>query len=178
MRLCYLWKVLWRFTILLCFCGFYFHGTSVCFDPFGDRHPFIQQSVWLTKRFNSWQARPGGSVVSVSDLWPDGCEFDPRFRRTFFPAYFRLSPLKKHVRKVVCGFGKKVVLVLVWESHSGKHMCVTDRHNMTLAVKVTLNNQPTNQPIELIAACMEYTIWHRSINFSSVLNVYKAIFMS
>ena len=34
-------------------------------------------------------------------------------RRTFFPAYFRLSPLLKHVRKVVGGLGKKVVLVLV-----------------------------------------------------------------
>ena len=27
--------------------------------------------------------------------------------RTFFPAYPRLSPLQKHVRKVVCNFGKK-----------------------------------------------------------------------
>ena len=51
--------------------------------------------------------RPGGSVVSVSDSWPGGFEFDPRLRRLFFPAYFRLSPLQKHVRKVVGGFGKK-----------------------------------------------------------------------
>ena len=50
---------------------------------------------------------PGGSVVSVSDSQPDGCEFDPRLRRLFFPAYFRLSPLQKHVRKAVSGFGKK-----------------------------------------------------------------------
>ena len=28
-------------------------------------------------------------------------------RRLFFPASFRLSPLQKHVRKVVGGFGKK-----------------------------------------------------------------------
>ena len=28
-------------------------------------------------------------------------------RLTFFPAYFRLSPLQKHVRKVVVGFRKK-----------------------------------------------------------------------
>ena len=28
-------------------------------------------------------------------------------RRTFFPAYFRLSPLQKHVGKVVGGFGKE-----------------------------------------------------------------------
>ena len=60
--------------------------------------------------------RPGGSVVGVSDSWPSGCEFETRLRRTFFPAYFYLSPLLKHVRKVVGGFGKKVVLVLVWES--------------------------------------------------------------
>ena len=52
---------------------------------------------------------PGGSVVSVSDSLPGGCEFDPQLRRTFFPAYFRLSPLQKNVRKVVGGFGKKVV---------------------------------------------------------------------
>ena len=50
---------------------------------------------------------PIGSVVSVSDSWPGGCEFDPWLRRFFFQAYFRLSPLQKHVGKVVCGFGKK-----------------------------------------------------------------------
>ena len=50
---------------------------------------------------------PGGSVVSVSDSWPGGCEFDPWLRRTFFLTYFRLSPLQKHVRKVVGGFEKK-----------------------------------------------------------------------
>ena len=49
----------------------------------------------------------GGSVVSVSESRPGGCEFDPRLRRLFFPAYFRLLPLQKHVRKVVGGFGKK-----------------------------------------------------------------------
>ena len=46
-------------------------------------------------------------MVSVSDSRPGGCEFDPRLRRTFIPAYFRLSPLQKHVRKAVDGFGKK-----------------------------------------------------------------------
>ena len=28
----------------------------------------------------------------------------------------------------------------------GKHMCVTDRHDMTLAVNVALNLNTTNQP--------------------------------
>ena len=53
------------------------------------------------------QPRPGGSVVSMSDSWLGGCEFDPRLRQLFIPAYFRLSPLRKHVRKVVSGFGKR-----------------------------------------------------------------------
>ena len=51
--------------------------------------------------------RLDGSVVSVSDSLPGGCEFDPRLRRHFFPANFCLSPLQKPVRKVVGGFGKK-----------------------------------------------------------------------
>ena len=51
--------------------------------------------------------RAGGSAVSVSDSRPGGCEFDPRLRRPFFPAYFRLSSLQQHVRQVVGGFRKK-----------------------------------------------------------------------
>ena len=53
------------------------------------------------------QLGTGGLVVSVSDSRPGGCEFDPRLRRLFFLVYFRLSPLQKHVRKVVGAFGKK-----------------------------------------------------------------------
>ena len=33
-----------------------------------------------------------------------GCNFEIRLRRNFFPAYFHLSPLLKHMRKVVGGF--------------------------------------------------------------------------
>ena len=51
--------------------------------------------------------RQGGSVVSMSDPLPGGCKFDPQLRRLFFPAYFHLSPLQKHVKKVVGGFEKK-----------------------------------------------------------------------
>ena len=50
-----------------------------------------------------------------------------------FPAYFRPSPLQKHVRKVVGGFGKKSC-VNTGVRKPGTHMCVTDRHDMTLAV--------------------------------------------
>ena len=41
------------------------------------------------------------------DSWPGGFELNTWLRRTFFPAYFCLSPLLKHMRKVVGGFGKK-----------------------------------------------------------------------
>ena len=38
------------------------------------------------------EPRPCGSVVSmIHDLWSGGCEFETRFRRPFFPAYFSLS---------------------------------------------------------------------------------------
>ena len=50
-------------------------------------------------------APPGwlsGERVGLMTWW-----FDPRLRRLFFPAYFRLSPLQKHVRKVVGSLGKK-----------------------------------------------------------------------
>ena len=52
---------------------------------------------WISLRLEC--ARPGGSVVIVSDALLGGCEFDLRSRRTFFPARFRLSPLQKHARK-------------------------------------------------------------------------------
>ena len=52
----------------------------------------------------------------VAQCLTGGCEFDAWLRQTFFSAYFCLSCVLKHVRKVVDGFGKKVVLVLVCES--------------------------------------------------------------
>ena len=52
--------------------------------------------------------RLGGSVVSVADSRLGGFQFEIRLKRTFFPGYFHLSPLLRHVRKVVDGFGKKV----------------------------------------------------------------------
>ena len=59
-------------------------------------------------------------MVSQSDSRPGGCEFDPGLRRLFFPAYFRLSPLQKHVRKVNVGrfghgrFGQDVLARTFW----------------------------------------------------------------
>ena len=54
-----------------------------------------------------------GSVVTMSNSRPGGCEFHTQFRHTTFQAYFRLSPLLKHLRKVVGVIEKKVVLVLL-----------------------------------------------------------------
>ena len=88
--------------------------------------------------------RPGDSVESVSDSWPGACEFDPRLRRTFFQAYFRLSPLQKHMKKVVGVFGKKSCAGTC--VRKPKNTSVTDRHYMTLAVKVASNPNTTNQP--------------------------------
>ena len=62
-------------------------------------------------------------------------------RRTVFPAYFRLSPLQKHVR-LGGGFVKKSC-VSTGVRKPGKHMCVTDRNDITLAVKVALNLNTT-----------------------------------
>ena len=74
----------------------------------------VLRNVWnYINTLTKLKPRPGGSVVSMSDSCAGGCEFDPRLRRTFFLANFRLSPLQKRVRKVVSDFGKNVVLVLV-----------------------------------------------------------------
>ena len=77
---------------------------------------------------------PGGSVVSVSDSWPGGCEFDPQLRRLFFLAYFCLSPLQKHMR-ISTGVRKP----------GNTCASLTTIHDMTLAVKVQLNPNTTNQ---------------------------------
>ena len=53
-------------------------------------------------------------------------------------------PLQKHVRKVVGGFGKKSC-VSTGVRKPG-NTCITDRHDMTSAVKVVLNPNTTNQP--------------------------------
>ena len=55
------------------------------------------------------EPHPGGSVVSISDSRLDCCELETRLRQIFLLAYFRLSPLLKHVTKVVGDFGKKFV---------------------------------------------------------------------
>ena len=79
------------------------------------------------------------TVCSGPARWHSGervgcCEFDSRLRRTSFPTYFRLSPLQQHVRKVVGGFGKKSCVGTGVRKPG--NMCFTDRHDMTLAVKV------------------------------------------
>ena len=62
----------------------------------------VQPSVTLHYTKNTPPGWLSGERVGLS-----GCESDPRSMRTSFPAYFRLSPPQKHVRKVVGGFGRK-----------------------------------------------------------------------
>ena len=88
-----------------------------------------------------------GSMVSVSDSWPGSCDFDPRLRRTFFLAYFRLSCLQKQLWEVVGSFGKKSC-VSTGVRKPG-NTCVTDHHDITLAVTVALNPNTNNQPKHL-----------------------------
>ena len=84
---------------------------------------------------------PGGLEVSVSYSWSGACEFDPWLRWIFFPAYFCLSPLQKHVGKVVDGFGKKSC-VNTGVRKPG-NMCASP----TAMIQVVLNPNTTNQPI-------------------------------
>ena len=68
---------------------------------------FPQCFLPFPKQISIFDSHLNGSVVRVSDSWPGGCEFDPLLKWLFFLAYFRLSSLQKHVRKVVGCFGKK-----------------------------------------------------------------------
>ena len=66
-------------------------------------------------------------------------------------ANFRLSPLLKYVRKVVCGFRKKSCASTGVRKPGNTYMCVTDRHDINLTVKVVLNlNTTNNQPTQIL----------------------------
>ena len=52
---------------------------------------------------------PPRSLSGVLDSWPGDCKFDTQLSQTLSPAHFRLSPLLRHVRKLVRGFGKELV---------------------------------------------------------------------
>ena len=81
-----------------------------------------------------------GSVVSMSNSWPGGCEFHTRFRQTSFSAYFHLSPSLKHLRKVVGVIEKKVVSAVLWkQGHAPGN--ITDLNDMTLAVNPFPNDK-------------------------------------
>ena len=122
-------------------------------------------------------AHPGGSVVSVLDSWPGGCEFDPRLRWFLFPVYFHLSLLQKHVRKVVVGYGKKsCVSTGVWKP-GNTYLC-RNRHDI-LAVKVVLNPSATNQ-LELYIDAKKETMWEEVkttiFSFSHIFYPFKKKF--
>ena len=68
-------------------------------------------------------------------------EFDIRLRRTFFSVYFCLSHLQ-HVRKIIALERKSYQY---WREKVRKHRCVTDRHDITLAIEVAFNPNTTYQ---------------------------------
>ena len=76
----------------------------------GYKHfPFLHN---VFKRLSQAFYKPGlcgnpPGRLSDEHVRPGGCELDPWSRQLFFLAYLCLSPLQKHVRKVVSGFGKK-----------------------------------------------------------------------
>ena len=108
-------------------------------------------------------------MVSVSDSWPGGFEFDTRLRRNFFPAYFRLSPLLRHVKKSSPCLWKESCVITDQYEKSRKQTCVTDRHDMTLAVKVVLNPKykPTNCLL-IFYNRMNCALWTDVLNVSEV----------
>ena len=57
-------------------------------------------------------------------------------------------PQQKHMGKVVGGFGKKSCVSTCEKAR--KHICITDRHDMTLGIKVVLNPNTTNQYKEIV----------------------------
>ena len=110
-------------------------------------------------------AQPDGLVVSV---WRGGCEFDTRLRWTLFPAYFRLSPLLKHVRKVVGGFGKRNCVSTGVRKPGNTCASPNAMIIMTLTVKVALNpSQPTNQPTNQFRIDKEYDSFVNSNSYCS-----------
>ena len=58
----------------------------------------------------------------------------------------------------------KEKLCKYWCEKARKHICVTDRHDMTFAVKVALNPNTTNQ-LRLRSVCAKGAIWSSIYTF-------------
>ena len=67
---------------------------------------FHTYSAWLVFLIR-WMAPQIYFLGADPAMARPGQNSDLQLRRTFFPAYFHLPPLQKHVRKLVSGFGKK-----------------------------------------------------------------------
>ena len=87
-----------------------------------------------------FDTRLGQSSTEVREFW-----FDTRLGQSFFQAKFCLSTVI-HLRNVVGSFGGKV---MYWREETRKYILVdryiTDRHNMTLVVIMTLNFKTNEQ---------------------------------
>ena len=109
---------------------------------------YMHHSHQFLRRVRSWAPRPSGSVVSALDSQADGCEFDPRLRRTFLSGIFSPLTSGEACEKSSRWLWKEKLCKYTCEE-ARKHMCITDHHDMTLAVKVALNPNTINQPTKL-----------------------------
>ena len=73
---------------------------------------------------------------------------DP-IKANFLSCVFSPLTSAEACEKVIGGFGKKSC---VSTEKARNHMCVTDRYDMTLAVKVAYNPSTTNQPTASFAS--------------------------
>ena len=79
-----------------------------------------------------------------------GCEFENRMRPTFFPAFFffflNINSSEACEKSSRWLWNEKLCQYLCEKAR--RYMCVTDRYDMTLAVKLALIPNTTNQPIK------------------------------
>ena len=128
-------------SFILTLWGIYYRFLYFLWDTLGSLQSFLRLSLLIECRMFYCRSSDKLLTSLFFDLlrpdrlaqWlachssPGGCEFDTPLRRTFFPAYFCLSPLQKYARKVVGVFGKKSC-VSTGERKPG-NMCIANRHN-------------------------------------------------
>ena len=105
-------------------------------------------------RLHAKYAPPGWLSGERVGLMTGGCEFDPRLRRTSFSDVFSPFISAEACEKSSWWFRKKSCARAGCEK-ARKHMCVTDHHDMTLAVKVALTPNTTNQPNSSFPSCFK-----------------------
>ena len=162
-------SIFWRLQNIRCIKMLYLHIVwKLNFNGF----KVILNLTW-THHMGNWNYQKctllgwlGVEHVKLMTWW---FEFNTLLRQAFFPAYFSLPPLLKHVRKVVSGFGKisKVVLVhvLVWESQE-THERHDNGHDNDLGCYSGVKPNTTNKKFNIIL----YGLQHAKTNITSIID--------